>query len=169
MSSDRLDRFESSLDALDVTHGRVEAVDLARAVTDAIVEPAVAAPLPWEDLSLEGAPVDLEPTPAALEAAETGVTAAGAGIADEGSVVIQSRPGGDEPVSLYPPSHVAVLRASDLLADLREGLAWLADEFAAGRSSAVLASGLSATADMGELVTGVHGPGAVHVITVTDR
>ncbi|MFB6362014.1 MAG: LUD domain-containing protein, partial [Halobacteriales archaeon] len=45
---------------------------------------------------------------------------------------------------------------------------WLAGEFDAGRRSAVLTTGPSATADMGELVTGVHGPGDVHVVAVTD-
>jgi L-lactate dehydrogenase complex protein LldG len=169
MSTDLVDAFESSLEELDVTHDRTAAADLTAALVDAIVEPAVAAPLPWDDLTLKGVPVDREPTPAALQAAETGVTAAGAGIAEEGSVVVQSRPGGDEPVSLYPPLHVAVLRASDLVADVREAMDWLAGEFAAGRTSAVLATGASATADMGALVHGVHGPGDVHVVTVTDR
>lgn len=168
MDSELLDTFEASLDGLEVSHERTTAAGLADAVADAIVQPAVGAELPWADLSLDGTPVDREPTSAALQAAETGVTAAGAGIADQGSLVVQSRPGGDEPVSLYPPLHVAVLRASDLLADVREALDWLAEEFAAGRTSAVFATGRSATADMGALVTGVHGPGAVHVITVTD-
>lgn len=165
---DTLDAFESSLEELGAGHARTTVDALAEAVTDAVVEPGVGAELPWDGLSLADAPVDCEPTAAAIRDAETGVTAAGAGIADEGTVVVQSRPGGDEPVSLYPPRHVAILRASDLVADVREGLAWLADEFAAGRTSAVLASGPSATADMGALITGVHGPGEVHVITVID-
>lgn len=169
MDTDLIETFESSLDGLDVSHERTAAAELASTVRDAVVEPAVAAPLPWDDLSLDDVPVDREPTPATLQAAETGVTAAGAAIADEGSLVVQSRPGGDEPVSLYPPLHVAVLRASDLIADVREAMDWLADEFAAGRTSAVLATGASATADMGALVHGVHGPADVHVVTVTDR
>lgn len=168
MDADLLDTYESSLDALEVTHDRTTVDGLAGTVTSALAEPAVGAPLPWDALSLEGTPIDFEPSAAAVQDAATGVTAAGAGIAAEGSLVIQSRPGGDEPISLYPPLHVAVLRASDLVEDVRESLDWLADEFAAGRTSAVFATGPSATADMGALITGVHGPGEVHVVTVTD-
>ncbi|MFB6353221.1 MAG: LUD domain-containing protein [Halobacteriales archaeon] len=164
-----LDTLEASLDALDVTHGRTTAAELPDAVRDAVVEPAVGASLPWDGLSLGGTPVDLEPTPAALQAAATGVTAAGAAIAAEGSLLIQGRPAGDEPTSLYPPRHVAVLRERDVLEGVAEAVEWLAGEFGAGRRSAVIATGASATADMGELVAGVHGPGEVHVITVTDR
>ena len=169
MGAALLETFEASLDGLDVTHERTDAAGLVDAVRAAAVEPAVGAPLPWSDLSLEGAGVDLAPTPAGLQAAETGVTAAGAAVAEEGSLVIQSRPGGDEPASLYPPRHVAVVRASDLVADVPAALDWLAGEFAAGRDSAVLATGASATADMGETVYGVHGPREVHVVVVTDR
>lgn len=169
MAADLVDTFEASLDALDVTHERTTAADLPAAVDGAVDEPAVGAPLPWDDLSLDGADVNREPTPAALQAAATGVTAAGAAIADEGSLLIQGRPEGDEPASLYPPRHVAVLRASDVLEAVPEAIEWLADEFDAGRRNAIIATGASATADMGELVVGVHGPGAVHVITVEDQ
>ena len=169
MATDLVASFEAALDGQDVTHERTAAADLADAVRAAVVEPAVAAPLPWDDLDLEGTGVDLAPTTAALRDAETGVTAAGAGIASEGTLVVQSRPGGDEPVSLYPPRHVAVVRASDLVADVASALAWLGGEFEAGRDSAVLATGASATADMGETVRGVHGPREVHVVVVEDR
>ncbi len=169
MGTDLVRTFEGSLDGLEVTHARTAAADLSGAVREAVVEPAVGAPLPWADLSLSGTGVNREPTPAELGAAETGVTAAGAGIADEGTIVVQSRPGGDEPASLYPPRHVAVLRASDLVADVSAALSWLGAEFAAGRDSAVLATGASATADMGETVRGVHGPSEVHVVLVEDR
>ncbi|WP_331713952.1 LUD domain-containing protein [Halobacterium sp. CBA1126] len=72
-------------------------------------------------------------------------------------------------MSLYPRTHVGVVRASDLHADVEATAAWLHDEFDAGRDSAVLATGASATADMGELVHGVHGPQDVHAVVVTDR
>lgn len=169
MAPELLEPFEAALDGLDVTHERTTAADLVAAVRDAVVEPAVGAALPWDDLTLDGTAVNRDPTPADLTAAETGVTAAGAAIADEGTVVVQGRPGGDEPASLYPPRHVALVRASDIVGTVPEAIEWLADEFAAGRRNAVFATGASATADMGELVVGVHGPGEVHVVTVTDR
>ncbi len=169
MATDLLGTFEASLDGLDVTHDRTAAADLTEAIRDALVEPAVGAPLPWDDLSLDGTGVNRAPTPAELQAAASGVTAAGAAIAAEGTVIVQGRPGGDEPASLYPPRHVAIVRESDVVAAVPEAIEWLAGEFADGRRSAVFATGPSATADMGELVVGVHGPGAVHVITVVDR
>lgn len=169
MGTDIVGTFEASLDRLEVTHERTTADGLVDAVAAAVVEPAVGAPLPWADLSLEGTGVDLAPTPDALQAAATGVTAAGAAIAAEGTVIVQGRPGGDEPASLYPPRHVAVVRASDVVAAVPEAIEWLAGEFDGGRRNAVFATGPSATADMGELVVGAHGPGEVHVVTVTDR
>lgn len=169
MGTDLVGTFEDSLDGYEVTHARTPAADLPAAVREAVVEPAVGAPLPWDGLTLDGTGVNLRPTPAELVAAETGVTAAGAGIASEGTLVVQSRPGGDEPASLYPPRHVAVLRAGDVVADVPAALSWLGGEFEAGRDSAVFATGASATADMGELVEGVHGPREVHVVVVEDR
>lgn len=51
-----------------------------------------------------------------------------------------------------------MLRESDLEADLRGGFRRLRSEFDARSRSFVLATGPSATGDMGELVRGVHGP-----------
>ena len=45
----------------------------------------------------------------------------------------------------------------------------LAEEFDAGLDSQVLATGPSATGDMGSLVRGVHGPQEVHVAILEDR
>ncbi|WP_345411337.1 LUD domain-containing protein [Haladaptatus pallidirubidus] len=101
--------------------------------------------------------------------AKTGITPAALGVAAQGSLLLQSSPKGTEPVSLYPPRHVAVVRESDIVPDIRNALEWLDDEFADGRRSAVFATGVSATGDMGALVEGVHGPAATCVIIVEDR
>lgn len=162
-----VDTFEASLDALDVTRTRTTPDDLADALADAVTEPAVGAPLPYEGLSLPDW-IPTHPTTRELREARTGVTGVGGAIAEYGTLVVQSRPGGDEPVSLYPERHVAVVRATDLVAGVPEALAFLGEEFAAGRDSAVFATGMSATADMGESVRGVHGPRAVHVVIVED-
>jgi len=161
-------RFEESLDELGVTWTRATPAEFAGALEDAIRHPAVGAPLPFGDLSLADADVTLGPTPRELRTAETGVTAARFGIAEYGTVAIQSRPGGDEPVSLYPERHVAVLRERDLLADIPEAMERLESAFASGVDSAVFATGISATGDMGDIVEGVHGPLEVHVILVTE-
>lgn len=169
MSTDLMATFEASLDGLDLEWSHTSAADLTAAVDGAVKLPAVGAPLPFENLSLDETNVVVDPTPDQLDAAMTGVTAAGLAIAEHGTVVVQSRPGGDEPVSLYPMRHVAVVRRSDLVADVPAAMDWLAAEFEDGRDSAVFATGVSATGDMGAIVKGVHGPLEVHVIVVDDR
>lgn len=162
-------RFEDSLDGLGVTWTETTAAAFEDALEAAIREPAVGAPLSFEGLSLDRTGVTRRPTPRELRAATTGVTAARFGIAEYGTVAVESREGGDEPVSLYPERHVAVLRASDLLADVPEAIDRLGTAFAAGEDSVVFATGISATGDMGDIVEGVHGPLEVHVVLVTDR
>lgn len=169
VEADVTGRFEDALDRLGLTWTRTTVAEFRAAVEAAITEPAVGTPLPFEDLSLHDVDVTLRPTTRELRAATTGVTAARFGIAEYGTVAVGSHPGGDEPVSLYPERHVAVLRERDLVADVPDAMDQLAAEFAAGNDSVVLATGISATGDMGALVEGVHGPLEVHVIVVTDR
>ncbi|MFC6940087.1 LUD domain-containing protein [Salinirubellus sp. GCM10025818] len=162
-----VETFEASLDDLDVTRTRTDPDGLDDALRDAVVEPVVGAPLPFEEQGLSLPDwVPVHPTADELNEARTGVTGAGGGIAEYGTLIVQSRPGGDEPVSLYPERHVAVVRATDLVPGVTEALEFLGEEFATGRDSAVFATGMSATGDMGELVRGVHGPREVHVVVV---
>lgn len=167
MTTDLVATFEDSLADLDVASSRTTSDEFASAIADICEAPVVGAPLPFDEVAL---PDDIvtAPTPEELQNAASGVTAVGAGIADYGTVIVQSRPGGDEPVSLYPPLHVGVLRESDLLPDMSAAMSWLGGEFAAGRDSAVLTSGPSATGDMGALVRRVHGPLDVHVLVIKD-
>lgn len=164
MAAETVAEFESSLDGLDVETTRTDSDGFHEALDEVLLEPAVGAPLPFEGVSLDGTPVTLDPTPAELESAKTGVTPVGMGIASYGTLAVQSTPEGIEPVSLYPDRHVAVLCERDLCAGMSEAFSWLSSEFDAGRDSVVFATGASATADMGEMVHGVHGPAEVHVI-----
>lgn len=168
MSTKVLDTFCASLDRLEVGWTRVPAKDVATALAEVIVEPAVGAPLPFGGLSLDGSGVVLHPTPAELDAAQTGVTAARMAIADYGTVVIQSEPDATEAASLFPERHVAVLRATDIVPDMTAAFACLGPLLRDSAATAILATGPSATADMGALVRGAHGPKHVHVIIVED-
>ncbi|MFU8866814.1 LutC/YkgG family protein [Natronococcus sp.] len=165
-----VERFETALADLDVPITRTaptgEAFEdvLRTVVTDP--DAVVGTPLPFESVSLPDW-VDDEPTPGALESATTGVTAASLGIAAYGSVVLPSTPEGSEPVSLFPEHHVAVLRRSDLVADMPTAIERLGPVLREG-GSAIVATGPSATADMGALVKGAHGPKAVHVVLLGD-
>ena len=167
--ADVLNQFLSSLDRLDVGWTRTPSETLASALESAIAPPAIGAPLPFEGLSLDGLDIALDPTPAQLDAAQTGVTAVRMAIADYGTVVIQSMPNATEAASLFPALHVAVLRASDIVPDMPTAFQQLGPLLREAPTTAILATGPSATADMGALVRGAHGPKRVHVIIVDDR
>lgn len=160
--------FTSSLDRLDVGWTRTTTAEFPDALADAIRSKAVGSPLPFEGVSLPES-VITDPTPVELDAATTGVTAAALGVAEYGSVVVRTTPEGDEPVSLYPDRHVAVLRERDLVAGMDDAFAWFGETIRANRGSFVVATGPSATADMGALVRGAHGPSETHVVVLTDR
>ncbi len=166
MTTDAVSTFEDSLAALEVDSVRTSADGFEDALSETVVEPAVGAPLPFDDLTLDGTTVETDPSPADLDAARTGVTAARMAIADTGSIAIRSTAAFDEPISLFAERHVAVLDADDVVEDVAAAFdqlgPWLADD----RASAIVATGPSATADMGELVLGAHGPREVCVVIV---
>lgn len=161
-----IDRFEASLAGLDVPVTRTDPGAFTETLRGIARDPAVGTPMPFEDVSLPPF-VDEEPGPADLEAAHTGVTAASFGIASYGSVVLPSTPDGSEQVSLFPELHVPVLPVAELVPDMSAAIDRLGPRLRNGES-VVLATGPSATADMGELVRGAHGPRDVHVVLIED-
>lgn len=166
MASEVAARFATALTDAGVGLTRTDGTAFVEDLREAVETPAVGVPLPDDDLSLAAAGVDDAPSGESLDEAATGVTPATLGVADYGSVVLRQGPDGDEPVSLYPPRHVAVLAESDVVPDVATALDRL-DE--AGVRDVIFATGPSATADMGELVNGVHGPRDVHVLLLEDR
>jgi L-lactate dehydrogenase complex protein LldG len=171
MSADVVAAFEDALAGLDVAVTRTDPAGLGEALAGAVEPPAVATPLSHlGDRAVRAAGVTVDPTTAELEAATTGVTAAAFAIAEYGSVVLQPTDAGEEAVSLFVDRHVAVVAASDVVPDMAEGVERLAAVGGGdGPGDAVVATGPSATADMGELVVGAHGPETVHVVVVADR
>ncbi len=144
---------------------RVSAGEATAAIESAIDPPAVGTSTGFEEVSLP-AEVTTDPTPAELAEAVTGVTAASLAIADYGSLLLRADPAGSEPVSLFVDRHVALLRAADIVPDMAAAFEWLGGEVRETRDSAILATGPSATADMGSLVQGAHGPKTVEVVVV---
>lgn len=161
-----VDTFEDSLDGLAVETTRLEPAAFEETITEVIEEPAVGTPLPFESVSLEGTPVTTDPSPNRLTEAVTGVTGASLGIADYGSVVLPSTSEGAEPVSLFCDLHVVVVDADDIVPDMPTAVGTMATSLADERESAIIATGPSATADMGALVRGAHGPKRVHVLVL---
>lgn len=168
MTADTLSAFVANAERHHATVHRVAPGEATRTISSLVDPPGVGVPLPpsWA-ISLPET-IDTDPTPADLDAAATGVTAASLAVADYGTVVLESDAAGSEAVSLFPERHVAVVRAGDVVPGMREAIGRLGDRLREG-ASAVLATGPSATADMGELVIGAHGPRAVEVVLVEER
>jgi L-lactate utilization protein LutC len=96
-------------------------------------------------------------------AADLGISGVDYLIAETGTVALLARPEEPRSQSLLPPVHVAVAHRSQLLPDLFD----LFDGRAEMPSCLTLITGPSKTGDIElRLVTGVHGPGEVHVVLI---
>ncbi len=101
----------------------------------------------------------------AFFAADVGVTGADWLVAETGTAALSSRPGQPRSASLLPPAHVLVAHQRQVAADLFDLFAALAG--GAPPSCLSLITGPSKTGDIElKLVTGVHGPGEVHLVLV---
>src|SRR5262249_40234407 len=98
-----------------------------------------------------------------LFAADVGISGVDYLVAETGSVAILAQPQEPRSLSLLPPVHVAVADRAQLLPDLFGLFAALS----AMPSCPSLITGPSKTGDIElRLVTGVHGPGELHVIFI---
>jgi len=168
MSATPIDTLLSALEPLDVPCERTTRSEFAETVADHLREPAVGVPLESLDVSLAETDVTVDPTPATLKTAATGVTPASFAIADYGSVVVPNTANGSELVSLFVDRHVAVVDEGDVVPNMEVAFDRFGEEFRERASSGVIATGPSATADMGELVRGAHGPSEVHLVVLED-
>jgi L-lactate dehydrogenase complex protein LldG len=166
MSASSLDTLVSAFDSLDVPCERTTRSSFAETLADHLRASAVGVPLADLGVSLTDADVTVDPAPADLKAAQTGVTPASFAIADYGSVVVPGTETGAELVSLFVDRHVAVVDADDVVPGMEAAFDRFGESFRAHADSGVIATGPSATADMGELVRGAHGPSEVHVIVL---
>jgi L-lactate utilization protein LutC len=101
-------------------------------------------------------------------AADAGISGVGALIAETGTVVMLSAPDNPRSGSLLPPIHIAIAERSQLLPDLFDLFDPAFWEPRGGLPACVsLITGPSKTGDIElRLVTGVHGPGELHVILI---
>ncbi len=100
-------------------------------------------------------------------AADIGITGVDYAIAETGSAVLLPRKGVSRVVSLVPPVHIAVVESGQVLPSLDELFTLRRQDFLEGDIGSYmnLISGPSRSADIEyQLVTGVHGPGEVHMI-----
>ena len=136
---------------------------------------AASALQPGLDAALQGLQVRRFDTPLAqwkgelFDAIDAGVTGAEAGIADTGTLVL--RPGAHEPrtLSLVPPLHVAVLRASRLYAGLPAAMNAVTAAQDDMPTNLLLVTGPSKTADIQQVLAfGAHGPRELVIVLVND-
>lgn len=101
-----------------------------------------------------------------LFSVDASITGAAAAIAESGSVVCQSGAATSRGASLIPPVHIAVVAQAQIVADLCDYFGDLGGSLPANIN---VITGPSKTADIeGIMITGVHGPGEVHVVVVFD-
>lgn len=100
----------------------------------------------------------------AFFAADVGISGVDYLIAETGSLAVRTAPDSPRSLTLLPPVHVAVAHRRQLLPDLFD----LFEVEGAGMAACLtLITGPSKTGDIElRLVTGVHGPGEVHVVLI---
>ena len=105
-----------------------------------------------------------------LESCEASVTGCEYLIARTGSIVMSSVHQGRLP-SVYAPVHICIATTSQLVYDIKDGLAGLKEKYRNMLPSLItLATGPSRTADIEKtLVVGVHGPKEVYCFVVDDQ
>ncbi|QGN06862.1 hypothetical protein Hrd1104_05850 [Halorhabdus sp. CBA1104] len=165
MNKSPLDQFTTSLGEIEADWTTTGPDSLESTLTGRIESPAVGV-----DMSIDGATlpevVETEPDPETIRTAATGITPASLAIAEYGSVVLESDPDGSELLSLFSGTHIVVLEQSDIVGSMADAFGELGPRLREDRGDAIVATGASATSDMGALVRGVHGPKDVHVVIV---
>ena len=108
----------------------------------------------------------------AAASAAVGVTGVDAVIAETASVALAPRRGMSRQASLLPPVHIAVATADQVVGTLEDVLTQRLEELANAEETTWymnLVSGPSRTADIEQtIVVGVHGPGVVYLVVITD-
>jgi L-lactate utilization protein LutC len=166
------DRETAAAIVLDLVRGRAaRKVLLSRSILAAQLDLARR----LRETGLEVAAVDSVAPPSARDtffAADVGISGVYRLVAETGTVVMTTSPEEPRSVSLLPPLHIALAESSQLVPDLFD----LFDLFSPlptpeqtlPPSCLTLITGPSKTGDIElRLVTGVHGPGEIHVVLCT--
>lgn len=164
-----MESFATAARDVDVPVSLVDAGSFTDELAAVVEAPAYGTPLPFDGVSYADTPIRMDPTGADLFDAATGVTHGVLAIADYGSVLLAETGHGEELLALYPDRHVVVVAASDVVDDMPTAVDRIDEQAQTRPADYIIATGPSATADMGAVVTGVHGPRNVHVVVLEDR
>ncbi|MGE8422568.1 MAG: LutC/YkgG family protein, partial [Sphingobacterium siyangense] len=106
-----------------------------------------------------------------FELANASITSCEALVARNGSVMVSNANASGRRLSIYPPIHIVIAKASQLVWDLRDALAYMQKRY--GQEIPTMIStitGPSRTADIEKrLVLGAHGPKELYVLLLEDR
>lgn len=103
--------------------------------------------------------------------AEVGITSCEALIARNGSILLSSANTSGRRMSVYPPIHIVFAKASQLVMDIKHGMALMRGRYGDNIPSMITTvTGPSRTADIEKsLVLGAHGPKELYVFLIEDR
>jgi len=103
--------------------------------------------------------------------AEAGITTCEALIARNGSILISNQNASGRRLSIYPPIHIVFAKTSQLVMDLKHGMALVKERYGDHLPSMLSTiTGPSRTADIEKrLVLGAHGPKELYVFLIEDR
>ncbi len=106
-----------------------------------------------------------------FELANASITSCEALVARNGSVMVSNANASGRRLSIYPPIHIVIAKASQLVWDLKDALAYMQKRY--GQEIPTMIStitGPSRTADIEKrLVLGAHGPKELYVLLLEDR
>jgi L-lactate dehydrogenase complex protein LldG len=158
-SAARVERIDASPDSV-----RTAVLRALGSSTSVVLGPQEFLPNDTMDVLRELPGVIPQPSDEQLSTADVGVSAAFAGVASSGSVCIAMGAPLAAAASLLMPLHIVLLSPDRIVGRPRD----LFDPLCLGgeglRRDLVFITGPSATADMGPLVLGVHGPHRLHIL-----
>ena len=163
---DTVERFTKEFNAVSGKINRTNANDLTNKIVELLQARSImqihAEPNLLDESVLQKSGITVSHTPD--PAIRVGVTKAICGLADTGSILEMDGEGRSLHASLLPEIHIALLRESEILPSLDQGVHLMRES-----KSAVFITGPSRTGDIEMSQTiGVHGPGEVHVFLVDE-
>jgi L-lactate dehydrogenase complex protein LldG len=110
--------------------------------------------------------VVMHPDGTQLKTVRVGVTDAAYGVASTGSVCVSVTKGLASAISMLTRVHIVLVEARRIVSRPSDLFTRESDRGSCPSGSFTFITGPSATADMGPLVRGVHGPGRLHIIVL---
>ena len=105
-----------------------------------------------------------------LQEIDASITMCEALVARTGSIVVSSAQKAGRRLTIYPPHHIVIALASQVMSDIKDALAYMKQRYPDGLPSMIsFISGASRTADIEKtLVKGAHGPKELTLFLVDD-